>query len=142
MPVPTITSQQMQQFNQERSNASQGLLTSQANTQYQRELGDLAFKQNLGKFNIDWGRQRQQVPTQHIQRGTFNSGMYQQALQDYGQNRLMGLNDLSTQHQLGNMNYTMQNRGAEDDYARSMMGSYNREFSTKADLASALRGIM
>jgi hypothetical protein len=142
MPVPNMTSQQLQQFNKERSDASRGLLTNQAQSLYNRELSGLAFKGNLQKFNIDWGRKRTELPRQYSQRGILNSGIYQQGLQDYAQNRLMGLNDLAVQNQLGNNQYTMQSRGYEDDYASSMMGSYNREFATKADIAAALRGIM
>jgi len=142
MAVPQLNPQQINQYNQQRSNAGQQLLANQAQTLYQRELSALAYKNNVGKFNIDWGRRREELPTSFIQRGTLRSGLYRQGLQDYAQDRLAGANDLAIQNQLGNNQYTLQSRGHEDDYARTMFGSYGNEYTSKAALAAALKGIM
>ena len=142
MPVPTISPTQTLQFGQQRAGANQNLLRKTATTQYQRELANLTQKRRVQDFNIDWGRRREALPTSHIQQGTFRSGMYQNALQQYAQDRLRGLSNLALEHQLGLQGMTMQTRGAEDDWATQMMGSYNSEYATKAELAAKLRGIL
>lgn len=142
MPVPTPSPTQTQQFAQQRSNASQDYLTGQAENLYQRTLQELAFGQQLADFNRGADRSRVGIPRQYIDRGVFNSGLYQQGLQDYAQDRLAGVNRLATQQQLGLDANTFGSRGLEDQYARNMMGSYNQEYATKAEIAAALRGIL
>lgn len=142
MTVQNLTAEQLNAYGQQRADARYGLLSNQAQNQYQRELSDLAFKTNLEDFNIDWGRKRQGLPQGFNERGTLQSGLYHQALQDYGQDRLRGINQLAVQNQLGNNQYTMQGRGYEDQYANAMYGSYNSEYASKADLAAKLREIL
>jgi hypothetical protein len=142
MPVPGQNPQQINQYNQQRAGHRQDLLRGTAQTNYQRELADLAFNKNVRNFNVDWGRRREQLPTNYIQRGVFNSGIYNQALQDYAQDRFRGLDDLAVQRQLGQFGNTFERRSLEDQYANQMMGSYSSQYADKAAIAADLRRML
>jgi hypothetical protein len=140
--VSTITPQQTLQYNQQRDSAKNQLLTNQAQNLYQRQLQDLAHKNQVRGFETTQNRAREALPTDYINRGIFRSGIYRQGLQDYAADRLQGFNNLSTQHQLNLGNLSLQGRGYEDDYTRALSGSYGNEYAARADIASALRGIL
>jgi len=140
--VSTISPQQTLQFRQQRNDAKNKLLTSQAQSLYQRQLQNLAHKSRVRGFETQANRTREELPTDFINRGVFRSGIYQGALQRYAADRLQGYNDLNVQNQLNLGGLSLQGRGFEDDYARTLAGSYGNQYATQADIASALRGIL
>ena len=140
--VSTISPQQTMQFRQQRTNAKQGLLTNQAQNLYQRQLADLAYKSRVRGFDTEQGRVREQLPTDYINRGVFRSGIYNTGLKRYAADRLQGLNNLLVQRQAEAGGLSLQGRGFEDDYTRALAGSYGAEHAARADIASALRGIL
>jgi hypothetical protein len=140
--VSTISPQQTLAFRQQRNDAKNKLLTSQAQNLYQRQLQNLAHKNRVRGFETQQNRAREALPTDFINRGVFRSGIYRDALQKYATDRLQGFNDLTMQNQLNLGGMSLQNRGFEDDYTRALAGSYGGEYAARADIASALRGIL
>lgn len=142
MAVPGLNPTQAMQFQQTRNNASRNLLSGRAQNLYQRQLADIALRQNVRDFTTDQDRRRIQLPQSYMQRGVGRSGIYQGALKNYATDRLAGLARLQNQHQLGQQGMVFSDRGLEDDYWQTMANSYIGQYGVRADLASKLRGIL
>lgn len=142
MAIQQLPPSQLQQYRQQRSQAGTQLLQQRAQNQYNRELQDLSFQNQGRKFATQWGRMREQLPMQYLQRGIFNSGIYQGALQEYAQDRLQAYQDLNLAHLLAQQGLTFQDRSAEDAYFQAMASSYGGQYADRAQLAATLRGIL
>lgn len=139
--VSSMSPQQMLQFQQGRSNARQNLLRNRASTQYQRGLAKQDYTDQLADFGIQQNRTREALPTNFVQRGIFNSGIYRQALRDYAVDRLRGQRNIQRgyQNQMGQL--ALQERGYEDEYSQTLANLYLSQQAAQAQIASALRGI-
>lgn len=139
--ISSISPQQQQQYQQGRNNLRSNLLQNKAQTQYQRGLAQQNYQDQNVDFGIEQGRTREQLPTNFIQRGVFNSGIYRQALRDYAVDRLRGQRNIQRgyQSQLGQL--ALQDRGYEDEYAQAMANLHSSQFAAQAQIASSLQGL-
>ena len=140
--ISTISPQQQLQYQQGRAGLRQNLMQNKAQVQYQRGLAGQQYQDNLVDFGVDQNRVREQLPTNYIQRGVFNSGIYRQALRDYATDRLRGQRNIQRgyQSQLGQL--ALQDRGYEDEYTQAMANLYGNQFAAQAQIASTLQGLM
>lgn len=139
--VSTISPEQQAAYQQGRGNARRSLLTSRAQTQYERGLAKQAYGNQLQDFGVQQGRIREQLPTSYIQRGVFNSGIYRDALKNYAIDRLSGERDLSQSYQQRLNELGLRDRQSEDEYATALSNLYLSQLGAQQQLASALRGI-
>jgi len=140
--VSTITPEQQAQYAQGRSNAAAELGRNQAGNQYQQGLAQQQFNDNLYDFDVQQGRAREQLPTQYIQRGIFNSGIYRDALKNYAIDRLSGENKLRNNYQAQAAGLTLQGRGYDDSYTETLSNLFGNQYAAQASIASALKGIL
>lgn len=140
--VSTISPEQQAQYDQGRSNAAANLGRGKAQNAYQQGLAQRSYTDNLRDFNTQQGRVREGLPSEYIQRGVFNSGIYRNALRNYAMDRLSGQRRLQNNYQNQAAGLTMQGRGYEDDYAETMSNLFGNQYAAQASIASALKGIM
>lgn len=140
--VTTITPEQQQQYNQGRSNAAATRTRGVAQNQYQQGLAAQDFSDRTYDFNVAQNRQREQLPTNYIQRGVFDSGIYRDALKRYAIDRLSGQRRLQREYQQNAAGLTFQGRGYEDEYAETMANLFGNQYAAQASIASALKGIL
>ncbi len=139
--VSSIGPQQQMMYQQGRNNARQGLLRNRASTQYQRGLAQQDYNDQTADFGIQQNRVREGLPTNYIQRGVFNSGIYRQALRDYAVDRLRGQRNIQRGYQNRMGELSMQERGYEDEYTQTLTNLYLSQQAAQAQMAAALRGI-
>lgn len=137
--VSSISPQEVMSYNSRSSAASQNLLNSKASNAYQRALSGVQYAQNVGDFERGANRARVSLPTDFLRNGTFNSGLYKNALSKYAVDRFSGLNNLQNNYQLGQQNSVFQDRAAEDSYAMQMSQIEAERYARQAQLAAMLR---
>lgn len=139
--VSSISPQQQLAYQQGRSNARQNLLRNKAQSQYQRGLAQQDYTNQLTDFGIQQNRVREGLPTNYLQRGVFNSGIYRQALRDYATDRLRGQRNIQQgyQNRLGEL--SLADRGYEDEYTNTLTNLYLSQQAAQAQMAAALKGI-
>ena len=101
-----------------------GLNYQQGSAQNAYQQGVLGQQQasGLDALNNRYNQLRNQLPGGYAQRGLLNSGIYQQGLQQYAQNRQTDLNNVQQQYQqqlgglqLGQQQLDQQNTGGLGD---------------------------
>lgn len=99
-----------------------------------KNLGDQALTQK-------WDRYRNQLPGGYQKRGLANSGIYQQGLQNYAQDRLMGFQGLQRTYdrQVGDINLGQQEQ--EGSYNFGLNSVDAERAARRATLASQIQGI-
>lgn len=137
--VSSISPQEIMSYNSRSTNATQNLLNQKASTQYQRALQGVQHAQNLGDFERGANRARVKLPTEFLRRGTFNSGLYKNALSEYAVDRINGVRNMQNQFQLGELNSVFNDRAAEDTYAMTISQIEAERLARQAHLASMLR---
>jgi hypothetical protein len=139
--VSTIGPEQLRSYQQGRSNARTTNLQNQAKTQYQRNLAGQAYNDRTQDFATQQNRLREQLPTSYINRGTFRSGIYRDALKRYAIDRLAGQRNLQRDYQLEQQGLTFGARGSSDELAQTLANLYGEQYAAQAQIASALKGI-
>lgn len=142
MAMQGLSPSQLYNFQSQRNAYGQNLLGKKAQNTYQQQLANLQLHRSTQNFNDMWNDRRNALPTSYLQRGVYNSGIYQNALQNYARDRSSGLSDLLLNNQLQQAGLVLGNRGFEDEYARQMASNYAQQYATQADIASALRGAL
>ena len=140
--VSTISPAQQAQYAQGRSTAAYNRGRQGAQNIYQQGLARQQYSDNLQRFNTQQDRTREQLPSNYIQRGVFNSGIYRQALRNYALDRLMGRKQLQNNYQQQAAGLVFDNRGFEDEYADTMYNLFGNQYAAQASIASALKGIL
>lgn len=140
--MASLSPTQLAQYQNQRNTAKQGLLTNQAQNQYQSQLLDISQSADARRFGTQWDRTRVNLPTNYIQRGVFDSGIYQTGLQNYALDRYQDFEKMQNQYQQAKGGLALQGRGYQDDYARQMYGSYGAQYASAAELAAQLRGVL
>lgn len=140
--VSTISPAQQQQFQQGRSNARVSNSQQQAQTQYARNVAAGSYTDNVQDFNTQQNRTRENIATPYIQRGTFNSGMYRDALKRYAIDRLAGFRNIQRDYQREQAGLTFQARGSSDDLTQTLANLYGQQYAAQGQIAAALKGIM
>lgn len=139
--VSTITPQQLASFQQGRSTARVGATQDRARTSYQQGLATQTYADRVGDYTRQQNRIREGVPSQFINRGTFRSGIYQEALKQYAIDRLTGLRNLQRDYQGEQAGLTFQSRGIEDELAQTLANLYGQQNAAQQQIAAALKGI-
>ncbi len=140
--VSSITPEQQYQYAQGQSNAAAQLGRSQAANQYNQGLATQDYQNRLFDFNTAQDRSRDSLPTNYIQRGVFNSGIYRNALRDYAINRMSGERNLMNQYQQQMAGMTLQGRNNDDSYSETMANLYGQQYAASAGIASVLKSIL
>jgi hypothetical protein len=137
--VSSISPEEIFSYQSRQNNANQNLLSTKANTQYQRALQGIQYGQQVGDYERTANRARVQLPTQYLKAGTFNSGLYRNALSNYAVDRLNGMRNMANNYQLGQLNSVFTDRAAEDNYANTTAQIAAEKYARQAALASMLR---
>lgn len=140
--VSTIGPEQLLNYQQGRSGARVGATQDRARTQYQQGLAAQTYADRTQDYTTQQGRIRENLPQQFINRGTFRSGIYQQALKQYAIDRLTGLRNLQRDYQAEQAGLTFQGRGIEDELAQTLANLYGQQNAAQQQIASALKGIL
>jgi hypothetical protein len=128
------------QWNGQKADARQNLLSQKAGNLYQRQLSGLDYGQRLQQMGDKFNQARVQLPTSFAQRGTLKSGLYQNALQQYARERLMAHNQLQTQFMQGQGGHILADRGYEDDYASALQRILGETYARQAQAAAQFGG--
>lgn len=139
---PTLSPQESAQFTTQRNNARRTYQGGLAANTYQQTLAGLKFKRGKQGLNTQWDRQRAALPGDYIQRGIFDSGIYQRGLKDYATDRSQAFGDLSLGYQGEVGGLKMDARGLSDSYANTLATSQSAEQARRAELASRIRSII
>lgn len=126
-------------------------LQSRLNNQYAEGMNDLdyqqgVFQQNAGMQREDLNRRftqmRDKLPGQYQGRGLLNSGIYQQGLQDYGQQASYGLTDFENrvQQQLGGFNRQRQKLGSA--FSTGTAETEAQRAARRSQVAATVRAII
>lgn len=142
MAIPGLSPQQLYQFQGDRNTYGTNLARGKAGNVYAQQLANLQFGRNANNFNVDWNRQRVNLPTSYLQRGLGHSGIYNTGLQNYAEDRSRAYGDMILKHQLEQAGLLFNDRELEDEYAQQMANNYARQFASQADIASQLRSIL
>lgn len=137
--VSSISPQEVMSYNSRSNAATQNLLNSKATVGYQKALQGLQYGQDIGDFNRQADRSRNNLPRSFQARGLFNGGAYKQALSQYAVDRSAGLRNMGNQFQMNQLNSTFQDRAAEDSYANQMAQIEAERYARQAQLAAMLR---
>jgi hypothetical protein len=138
--VSTVSPGEILNWNGQRADARQNLLSQKANGLYQRHLGQMQYANDLKGLGRRFDQARTNLPTGFIQRGTLQSGLYKDALQRYAQERLGALNDLQLRHQSSQGGMVLQDRGFEDVYAAALQRILGEQYARQASTASGVGG--
>jgi hypothetical protein len=131
-----------QQFTTQRANARQQMLTGRAEIQQLKTRRGLDYRDQRRDMTTDWDRRRVQLPTEYIQRGVFNSGIYRGALQEYAQDRQRAGRDLQRGYQTDIQDLIMQQRRITDQYQMTRRQSRADELARRAQVAAELRRVL
>lgn len=134
--VSTVSPGQTMAWNGQRADARQNLLGSKAGNLYQRQLSGLQYGQQMQQMGDKFNQARVQLPTQFAQRGTLRSGLYQNALARYAQERLQAQNGLQLQFQQGQGDFIFGDRDAEDSYAAALQRILGEQYAAQAQAAA------
>lgn len=140
--VSTVSPGEVNNWNSQRSAASQNLLGQHAQSLYQRQLSEMDFSRNLGDFNRNADQQRLQLPSQFLQRGGLTNGLYRSALGRMTQERLSGLSGLQNRYQAQQGGFILGDRGAEDEYANTLMRILGEQYARQAQAATGIGGFL
>lgn len=108
------------------------------------DMGQLNQDYNLGRAQLgqQWDEARRDLPGAFVKRGVFNSGIYQQGLQDYAQKRLGSFQQLGRQHQKQYGGLLQDMIGAETDLSTQLGQISADKEARRAQLAAAIKGIL
>ena len=112
-----------------------------ANVDYQQ--GNAVQNYGISRDNLvrQFDQMRQSLPYQYNSRGLMNSGIYQQGLSNYADNRVRGLNQFDTQHQQNMAGFGLQRQGLEGAYKTSMDNATRLEQARRAQTAAQIKAI-
>jgi hypothetical protein len=140
--VSTVSPAETMNWDSQRSSAQSNLLQNKAQNLYQQQLQGMAYGENLAGLNKRFDQQRMQVPGEHVRRGTFNSGLYRNGLQEYALERMSALQNLQQGQQVQQGNFILGDRGFEDDYASQIQRILAEQYARQAQAASGLGGFL
>jgi len=129
-------------WDSQRSGAQTNLLQNKAQNLYQQQLQGMQYGENLQNLNRSFDQRRMQVPGDHIRRGTFNSGLYRNGLQDYALERMQAMQNLQQGQQVQQGNFILGDRGFEDDYASTIQRILAEQYARQAQAASGVGGFL
>lgn len=138
--VSTVSPAETMNWDSQRNGAQTNLLQNKASNLYQRQLSGLNYGEQLAAHGRRFGDIRTQIPGQHIQRGTFNSGLYQNALSRYAVERMGALANLQQGHQAQQGNFILGDRNAEDEYAMAIQRILAEQYARQAQAATQVGG--
>lgn len=139
---PTVTPAEEQSLFQQRATNRTRYLRGIAQNNYQYGQAKLDRSKQLQKFGISWGRSREALPGQFQGRGLMNSGIYQDALQNYGIDRQMAADDLTSQYQRQLSGLNMDLGDLHMGYTGTNLGIDLDEQTRRSVIAAALKSVM
>lgn len=139
---PTVTPAEEQSLFQQRASNRTNYLRGLAQNNYQYGQAKLDRAKQLQKFGISWGRTREQLPGSFQGRGLMNSGIYQDALQNYGMDRQFAADDLTSayQRQLAGLNMNLGDLAMT--HSGTNLGIDLDEQTRRSVIAAALKSVM
>lgn len=138
--VSTVSPGEILNWNGQKADARQNLLSQKAGNLYQQQLNGLQYGQQMADMGRKFNQARVQLPTQFAQRGTLHSGLYQNALQQYAQERLRAQSGLQTAFLQGQGGHVLADRGYEDDYASALQRILGETYARQVQAAAQFGG--
>lgn len=125
--------------------------TDQTGTNYQNFLAQDAYKRaqlgiydqrNRDRLGQQFDQARNKLPGGFARRGLMNSGIYKQALENYGTARSQAFGDLDLNYtsQLGG--FDVEKQGQTGTYNTSLAGIEAEKAARRSQLATELRNVM
>lgn len=109
---------------------------------YRRSILGITTQRNRDQLGQRFDQARNNIPGGFARRGLFSSGLYKQALEDYGRSRLTAFDDLEFNYttQLGQ--FDVDKQGTTNTYNTSLTGVEAEKAARRAQLAAQLREVM
>lgn len=136
--VSTVSPGETMNWAGQKAGARQGLMSSKAQNLYQQQLSGLDLAKNLRNHSNQWNQTRMGISTPFAQQGTLQSGLYKNALQQYGRDRMNAYTDIQQGHQVQQGQFSLNDRGYEDDYASQLMRILGEQYARQATQASGI----
>lgn len=139
---PTVTPAEEQSIYQQRATNRTNYMRGIARNNYAYGQAKLDRSRDLQKFGIAWGRTREALPGVYQSRGLMNSGIYQDALQNYGIDRQMAADDLTSAYQKQLSGLNMDLGDLHMGYTGTNLGIDLDEQTRRSVIAAALKSVV
>jgi len=123
-----------------RRNATQSLGRFYAQSGFDRQNAQIAQRFDRRNLAMQYKQMRDKIPGSFVGRGLLNSGLYGQALQDYGTQKTQAYGALGRKYQQMFGQNRINTQNAEQDYANQMGDIANSEQTRRQQLAAQIRG--
>ena len=137
-----LTPEEINQYETRKSSARQSYQLGLSRNIYERGILDQNFAASSNDFSRKMDDLRKRLPGNFLRRGVFNSGIYAQGLQDYAQNRQLGMADLLRKYQQSQGEYALRDQELEMGLQQQLQQIDAEQVARRAALAAALREIM
>ncbi len=136
---PTLDPQSVQAYESAKTRAKQKRDSDLATNAYARFVSQQRFGRTRDDMSKAYGQERTRTPNKYAASGTLNSGMYQQALQDYAYRRSQDASRLLADEtqQLGE--YDRQATGISTGYESALAEIEAQRQAQIAAIAAALQ---
>jgi hypothetical protein len=136
-PLLDISPQEQSSWASRRRRATSQYGQQRAQLEYERSGSSMDQARRLQDLGRGFDQQRNKLPGQYARRGLKDSGVYAQALQDYGQNRTQTMGRAAEDYQRQMGGYALQERGVEEGYAMTLADLAEQEQLRKQQAAQA-----